>query len=335
MVDVLLPGERETFRGPLHRPRRRAAPAGGAQRRRRASRDVGGVDFVVEDASVVEERDQRRRHRQPDDHGRPSRGSIDGEALPIGDWIRDERRRGPGRARRRADRPRRATLPLTAVREGRPVVPQPLLHGAESAPRRGRRPEIPDRGHRAGRRRQPRGGDGRPARRRRASSTSTAVIASLNPDEFAGAAALRPAVPRRRPGRARRRRGRRSIVDHRPHVRRSPAAATRATSTIDRPDRRDHRRGRVGDDRAARRLLDRHGRREQTRSTRATTADEMPALDEVVDDPEADRGAARRRPGRVRRLREPRLRSSARSTAAGTSARWRRRPSRCSPSSGR
>ena len=66
MVEVMLPGERDALRGPitdiveeLTRLEVLSDEADAAA--------VTGVDFVVENASVVEETDQRRRHRQPGD----------------------------------------------------------------------------------------------------------------------------------------------------------------------------------------------------------------------------------------------------------------------------
>ena len=182
MIDVLLPGERDTLRGPLHRPRRRAAPAGGPQRRRQPLR-----------------RRRRRLHRRRRvRRGRATtnvddivnlqikaaiRGSIDGEALPIGDVDPGEHRRGPVDARHGVRGGGGGHAPADGGPRGRPVVPQPALHGGRVGPRRGRHGD-PRRGHRAGRRRHVPKQRSTPCSAPSSGSTLGAVLATLNPNEF-------------------------------------------------------------------------------------------------------------------------------------------------------
>ena len=73
-------------------------------------------------------------------------GSIDGEALPIGDWIRDNLDQRPVRAGHRESGPAETdTLPDDGGPRGRSVVPQRLLHGRRVDPRRDRRRTSPPR----------------------------------------------------------------------------------------------------------------------------------------------------------------------------------------------
>ena len=94
--------------------------------------DVGGVDFIVEDESVEVERHERRRHRQPPDQGCHP-GSIDGEALPIGAWIRENIDEDLSTLDTESEEAEESTLPLTAVREGDRWYLSLLYTAAESA----------------------------------------------------------------------------------------------------------------------------------------------------------------------------------------------------------
>ena len=85
---MLLPGERETLRGPV------TDLADELQRLEVLSddaslSDIGGVDFIVEDESVEVTETNVDDIVNLADHAPSIGGSIDGEALPIGDWIRD------------------------------------------------------------------------------------------------------------------------------------------------------------------------------------------------------------------------------------------------------
>ncbi len=88
MVDVMLPGERDALRGPLTDIVDELTRLEVLSDEADASA-VTGVDFVVEDASVVEEStnvgDIVNLTMRAD-----VTGSIDGAELPVGDWIRDE-----------------------------------------------------------------------------------------------------------------------------------------------------------------------------------------------------------------------------------------------------
>ena len=251
MIDVLLPGERDTLREPVTdlvgELRRLEVLSDDA-----SLADVDGVDFIVEDESVevaetnVEDIVNLRINAAV-------RGSIDGEALPIGDWIRENVDEDLSTLDTESDEADEGTLPLTAVREDGRWYLSLFYTAAEVDPRRGR-PGDPGRGRRAGRRRQSRGGARLPARRHRAARRGGRA-GDPQPRRVPGAAALRPAVHRRRPGSARCHRG---PVDRLPQPdlrgvrqRRHPLGDGFP------PHRRDHRRGRVSDDRPEQRLLER------------------------------------------------------------------------------
>ena len=170
MIDVLLPGERETLRGPVTDLADELARLEVLSDDASLS-DIGGVDLVVESS-----RSTSRPTNVDDivnvDITAAISGSIDGEALPIGDWIREQpRRRTCPSWTPRARKPTPDTLPLTAVREdGRWYLS--LFYTAAESARAETDEDDPRRGHRPDRRRQPRGGDGRVPRRRRGASTS-------------------------------------------------------------------------------------------------------------------------------------------------------------------
>ena len=169
MIDVLLPGERDTLRDPatdlVDELTRLEVLSDDA-----SLSDIGGVDLVVESQSV-ETRPTNVDDIVNVDITAAISGSIDGEALPIGDWIRDNLDEDLSELDTESPEPTTDTLPLTAVAQGRPLVPQPLLHRRRGGPGGDRRGH-PRRGHRPDGRRQPGGGDGRLPRRRRGASTS-------------------------------------------------------------------------------------------------------------------------------------------------------------------
>ena len=242
------------------RARGRADPDRGAQRRRRAS-GVAGIDIEIRDGSVeVEE-------TNVDDIvnltiSATATGTVDGEALPIGDLVRRRRRRRAVRARRRRPPSRiRSRLPITAVREdGRWYLSVFHTHRRAAArPKMGDR-DIPDDGV------APAGGD----TPEDAMDTLLDGVEALDLEavyrgaqsrRVPGAAALRAAVPRRRPGRhSTRRTSDVTIADrlgvHRLGQRRHPLGGDRlpAPSTVDGEDD-------DGTVDARRRLLDGRGRR--------------------------------------------------------------------------
>ena len=177
VIDVLLPGEREALRGPLSElvdELRRLevlarTPTLGDRRRRLRVEDVSvdveatNVDDIANltiEATVT--------------------GPIDGEELPVGDWIRDEL--GDGSLSSTRPTPPRRHAPRHGRAGGRPLVPQPVLHVGESA---ARRPATPTSRRRVSRR------SAATARRRRWTSSSTLSrprpggdVAALDPDEM-------------------------------------------------------------------------------------------------------------------------------------------------------
>ena len=242
MVDVLLPGERETLSEPAQRPRRGAAAAGGAQRGRQPVRRSA--------ASTSSSRTSRSRSTETNvddivnlEIAASITGSLDGEALPIGDWIRDNLDQDLVRARHRGRPSRGATrCSLTAVREDGRWYLSLFYTAAESI--RSEQPTSPTSRARASRRpaATPRRRRWTPSSTASSSSTSRRVIASLNPDEFQALQRYAPLFLDDGPGRARR--GRRRHARHRPTASTTcPAAATRRSVVVDRPDDRRHRRG--------------------------------------------------------------------------------------------
>ncbi len=143
MVDVLLPGERQALRGPLSELvdelRRLEVLSDDAD-----ASAVSGVDFVVENPTVVQDA------TNVDDIynltlSADLTGSIDGEELPVGDWIRDEL--GDELADLdETDTEEDTTFELTAVEEdGRWYLS--MFHTiAESARAEAGEPEIPEEG---------------------------------------------------------------------------------------------------------------------------------------------------------------------------------------------
>ena len=188
MIDVLLPGERETLREPVTDLTDELAPARGAQRRSRprapcpASTSCSRTSRLGSDATNVDDIVNL-------DITASGSGSVDGEELPIGDLVLDNvdtdlselDTEGSAEAGTRMS----CDFRLTAVEEdGRWYLS--LFHSiAETVRAEASEPvDIPSRGRRAGRRRQPGGRRRRVPRRRRGRSISRPMIATLNPNEF-------------------------------------------------------------------------------------------------------------------------------------------------------
>ena len=207
LVDVLLPGERDTFRQPLQ------DLVGELKRLEVLSSDadlskIGGIDIAITDRSVDVQRDERRRHRQPRGHGdgqgdaRRARScrSGPGSATPSGTRTCPSSTRSPT--------PSEDTFPITAVRkDGRWYlsafysIAETMRHDADD-------PDIPAEGVALN------GGDSPEAAMDNLVNAAAGLdLAKVDrrpqPERVRGAAALRPAVPRRRPAGARRRRRRR------------------------------------------------------------------------------------------------------------------------------
>ena len=225
-IDVLLPGERETFRDPLRISSRELQRLEVLSDDANLS-DIGGIDIIVEDRVG---RGHRRRTSTTSSTWRST-------AAIVGRSTARRCRSATGSARTSTrtcpsstPSPSPAeedTFPMTAVREdGRWYLS--LFYTAAESTRAETDVDIPAEGIALN------GGDSPEA----AMDNVLDGVAQLDldgrhrrpqPERVRGAAALRPAVPRRRPGRARRRRGRH---DRRSPTARttSPAAATRARS---------------------------------------------------------------------------------------------------------
>jgi hypothetical protein len=180
MIDVLLPGERETLRGPA------SDLAEELTRLEVLSDDatlsgIDGVDLVVESQSV-EARPTNVDDIVNVDITAAISGSIDGEALPIGDWIRENLDEDLSELDTERPEPTPDTLPLTAVRkDGRWYLS--LFYTAAEAARADTGEDIPTEGI------TPTGGDSPEAAMDAfldgvEGLDLSAVIASLNPDEF-------------------------------------------------------------------------------------------------------------------------------------------------------
>ena len=288
VVDLLLPGERETLRDPL------TDLVDELQRLEVLSEDaslsgIAGVDLAVEDGDGRGRADQRRRHRQPVrsraadhrlDRRRGAARSATGSATTSTRTSSElDTESGPTEE---------DTLPMTAVREdGRWYLS--LFYTAAEAIRAETGEDIPSEGV------APAGGDAPEAAIDAVLDgiehlDLEAVIAALNPDEFQALQRYAPLFLEEA----------QAELDEPSRTSRStsPTGRTTCRAAGDTPlgdrrraDDRRHRRGRVGDDRAARTGAGRR-RRRRDRRTRARSPTTMPALDEVVDDPAAGRGAA-------------------------------------------
>ena len=203
IVDVLLPGERETLRDPV------TDLTAELQRLEVLSDDadlsaVSGVDIVLEneqaraDATNVDDIVNV-------DITASGTGSVDGEELPIGDLVLDNIDTDlsdldtEGSAEEGEDE---LDFRLTAVEEdGRWYLS--LFHSIAETIRRGQRAgRHPERRHRAGRRRQP-GGCRRRVPRQRRGARCRDDDRHAQPERVPGVAAVRADLPRRRPGPAR------------------------------------------------------------------------------------------------------------------------------------
>lgn len=180
MIDVLLPGERETLRGPAtdlaEELTRLEVLSDDA-----SLSDIGGVDFVVESQSV-ETRPTNVDDIVNVDITAAISGSIDGESLPIGDWIRENLDEDLSSLDTESPEPTSDTLPVTAVRkDGRWYLS--LFYTAAEGARAETGEDIPAEGI------TPTGGDSPEAAMDAfldgvEALDLSAVIASLNPNEF-------------------------------------------------------------------------------------------------------------------------------------------------------
>ena len=169
LVDVLLPGERDTFRQPLQ------DLVGELKRLEVLSSDadlskIGGIDIAITDRKVDVQA------TNVDDIVNlevtaTAKATLKGEELPIGAWIRDAIGDQDMSELDETSDAVRGHVPDHRGPQGRALVPQRvLLDRRDDAPRR-RRPRHPCRGGRPERRQQPRGGDGQPGQRGRRAST--------------------------------------------------------------------------------------------------------------------------------------------------------------------
>ncbi|MET0326196.1 MAG: hypothetical protein ABW219_13295 [Ilumatobacteraceae bacterium] len=180
MIDVLLPGERETLGGPatdlIEELTRLEVLSDDA-----SLSGVDGIDLVVESQSV-ETRPTNVDDIVNVDITAAISGSVEGESLPIGDWIRENLDEDLSELDSESPEPTPDTLPLTAVRkDGRWYLS--LFYTAAESAREETGQEIPAEGV------TPTGGDS-PEAAMDAFLDGVegldlgAVIASLNPDEF-------------------------------------------------------------------------------------------------------------------------------------------------------
>ena len=216
-VDVLLPGERETFREPMQRLVTQLTEWDVLSDDNLSG--ISGVDFTVTDRAV------EATETNVDDIvnltvSASVASKVDGEALPIGTWLREQIGEDEIAGIDEETDAEPGSFPVTAVeQDGRWYLS--LFYTAAEQARAETDHDVPERGDRAGRRGQPRGRHGqRPAGRRRPRPDGARRVAE--PERVRGPAALRAAVPRRRPGRARCRdpRVRRVDRDHRHGLRR-------------------------------------------------------------------------------------------------------------------
>ena len=198
LVDVLLPGERATFRQPLE------DLVGELQRLEVLSEDadlakIDGIDISITDRDVDVAADERRRHRRTSRSRRqPRRRSTARRCRSAPGSGTRSRRPGAGRAgrdvrRRRVPRSRSPRSARTAAGTSSAFysLAESLRHEADD-------PDIPADGRRAERRQEPRGGDGQPARRGRVARPRRADRLP-QPERVRRAATVRTAVHRRRP----------------------------------------------------------------------------------------------------------------------------------------
>ena len=318
MIDVLLPGERETLQDPV-------TDLTDELRRLEVLSDeadlsaVSGVDLVLENESVRADATNVDDIVNLDITATADRARVDGEQLPIGDLVLDnidtdlseldtdasDERGGPAR------------VPAHGGRGGRALVPEPVPLHRRDRPRGSQRADRhPGRRGRADRRRQP-GGRRRRVPRRRRGARSRDRDRNTQPERVPGVAALRADLPRRRPGRARpgddrpRRDGddRRSRV-HGDGQRRHAVAQHRLLPSG------HHRRGGDHHRRVRGRMLERNRRGRGDQQLRARRGHAEAGGD--VRRSGADQGRAGPARGDVCGLREPRDSSSSRSTASGT-----------------
>jgi hypothetical protein len=179
-VEVLLPGERETFREPMQRFVTRLADWDVLSDDNLSG--IGGIDIMVSD------RDVRVEETNVEDIVNLSvsatvASKVDGAALPIGDWLRDQvGEEQIGELDTETD-PEDGTFPVTAVRQdGRWYLS--LFYTAAEQARAETGAEIPAEGI------EPRGGDTPEAAMDNflgalADVDLTGMVATLNPNEFA------------------------------------------------------------------------------------------------------------------------------------------------------
>ena len=278
--------------------------------------DVSGVDITITDRDVEVDATNVDDIVNLDGDGDRRVRRVKGEELPIGDWIRDaDRRRGRLAELDETTEPEpRRSFPITAVAQGRPLVPQPLLHRRRAGPRRDATPTSRPRASRSN------GGDSPEAamdnvdRRAPPSLDLTAMIGALNPNEFEALQRYAPLF----------------LDDAQDEL---DAASPTSDVSIEVSDTAYDVTGSAVDALASTspRCRGRRSRAEgetlsapssrtaassarcparPRRSTPATLQQELGDeldLDDVVDDPQAVEDRHRRRPGGVRRLREPRL----------------------------